>query len=138
MSTERADQTSSLNEIAKRVHVKKTKAVLRCCKIKRLRRPWKTNKGDVHRGKEEEHNYFLHCQNWLMLVSLKQYLFYLVKAISSSIGGNRNYEMPAKKEKKNLALKKCSKEKACFKHTYKFFKSFQIIILRMLLSEIFI
>lgn len=126
MSIERGDQTSSLNEIAKRVSVKKTKAVLRCCKIKRLRRPWKTNKGDVHRGKEEEHNYFLHCQNWLMLVSLKQYLFYLVKAISSSIGGNRNYEMLAKKEKKILLSKNIPKRRHVLNTPIKFLKVFKL------------
>lgn len=91
---------------------------LRCCKIKRLGSLWRTVNGDwgeVHWGKGEKRSYFSHCQNWLMLMSRKRCLPCLVKVISFSIGGSRNYgTLP---RKKNLALKKCTKEKTSFKHT---------------------
>lgn len=91
---------------------KRTKSVLRCSKIERLGRIWKQSEGDwgeVYWRTEEGHNYSLHFQNWLMLVSLKECLLYLIKVISSPVGGNRNYATLAKNNNNNLGLKTCTK-----------------------------
>lgn len=97
---------------------KRTKAVLRGSKTQSVGSLRKTSPGDwggVQWGNEEKHNYFplpvavIGWRRWVSnsICSNKGYLL--------PIGENKNYGTLVKK--KNLALKKDTKEKTCFKHT---------------------